>query len=391
MLFNIAIKNLLGAGLRTWLNVFVTSLSLFMIIFFSGMYDGMRAHSLNVTIKTEFAGGSYWHPNYDPTDPMTFEDSHGPIPDKLQKLINDKEAFSVLVSQATIYPDGRMIPVFMKGISSQCIIDMPTSSLSHKDSSLIPILIGKGMADYAKLSIGDTFIIRWLDINKTYDAAEGVVVEIMNTENFQIDNGHIWLPLDRLQGMMSAQNHATYVTHSLNNESRQGLTEKWVYRDLSYLTRDMEALIEADEPNAAIIYAVMLCLAGMGIFNAQVLSIFKRTKEIGTLLALGMTRNKVIALFTLEGALNALFASLLTLMLFGPILWYYAVYGIPLPLDYSEIGMIIPSRLIPVYSIALIIKSTLIIYLIVLIVSYIPSRKISKVEATDALRGKVNI
>ena len=33
MLFKIAIKNLLGAGIRTWLNVFVTSVSIFMIIF----------------------------------------------------------------------------------------------------------------------------------------------------------------------------------------------------------------------------------------------------------------------------------------------------------------------------------------------------------------------
>ena len=38
MLFNIAIKNLVGAGIRTWLNVFVTSVSIFMIIFSSGMY-----------------------------------------------------------------------------------------------------------------------------------------------------------------------------------------------------------------------------------------------------------------------------------------------------------------------------------------------------------------
>ena len=37
MLFKIAIKNLLGAGVRTWLNVFVTSVSIFMIIFSSGM------------------------------------------------------------------------------------------------------------------------------------------------------------------------------------------------------------------------------------------------------------------------------------------------------------------------------------------------------------------
>jgi len=39
MLFKIAIKNLLGARLRTWLNVFVTALSFFMIIFILLSYN----------------------------------------------------------------------------------------------------------------------------------------------------------------------------------------------------------------------------------------------------------------------------------------------------------------------------------------------------------------
>jgi len=30
MLFKLAIKNLIGAGMRTWLNVFVTAVSFFM-------------------------------------------------------------------------------------------------------------------------------------------------------------------------------------------------------------------------------------------------------------------------------------------------------------------------------------------------------------------------
>ena len=45
MLFKIALKNLLGAKLRTFLNVFVTAISFFMIIFMSAMYDGMREYA----------------------------------------------------------------------------------------------------------------------------------------------------------------------------------------------------------------------------------------------------------------------------------------------------------------------------------------------------------
>ncbi len=40
-----------------------------MIIFMSGMYDGMREHAKQVSIDTEISGGAYWHPQYDPIGP----------------------------------------------------------------------------------------------------------------------------------------------------------------------------------------------------------------------------------------------------------------------------------------------------------------------------------
>ena len=56
MLFKIAIKNLLGARLRTFLNVLVTAFSFFLILFMSAMYDGMLEHAKQVTMDTEIAG-----------------------------------------------------------------------------------------------------------------------------------------------------------------------------------------------------------------------------------------------------------------------------------------------------------------------------------------------
>ena len=81
----------------------------------------------------------------------------------------------------------------------------------------------------------------------------------------------------------------------------------------------------------------------------------------------------------------------MTAILFGPILWYFRIYGIPLPLDYSEMGLMIAKRLIPIYSIGLLISTTAIISIIVLIVSYMPSRQIAMMKPTDALRGKITI
>ena len=393
MLFKIAIKNLLGARLRTWLNVFVTALSFFMIILFSAMYDGMREHAKQVTIDTEIAGGAYWHPEYDPLDPMTFEDAHAIPPSAVKALVNQGKASSVLVSQASIYPNGRIMPVIMKGITpEQIIVNMPTQMLAGHEEVTIPVLIGRSMANDAKLEVGDAFTIRWLDANRTYDADEGTVVHIMDTENFKLDMGHIWIPLERAQTMLAMEEEATYVTYAegLSIVENKG---DWIPRDVKYLIRDMEALIEADEPNAAIMYIILLCFAGMGIFNAQVLSIFRRGKEIGTLMALGMTRSRVVGLFTLEGGLNALLAGIMTVIFFGPLLWYFGVNGIWLGVDYSDgsMGLIVEKYLIPVYSVGLVMTTTIVVSIIVLIVSYLPSRRIARMKPTDALRGKVPV
>ena len=389
MLFNLAMKNLIGAGMRTWLNVFVTAISFFMIIFISGMYDGMRSHAKQVTIDTEVAGGAYWHPEYDPLDPFSYEDAHGIPPKEINDLINNKNAFSILVSQASIYPNGRMMPVVIKGIEpEQSIINLPTQSLLKEADGLIPVLIGSGMANYTKLKVGDAFAIRWLDANRTYDADEGVIVYIMETENFKVDMGTIWIPLEQAQTMLDMKNEATYVTFSKNISTVQE-KENWIYRDVDYLMRDMEAMIEADEPNARIMYAILLSLAGMGIFNSQILSIFRRRKEIGTLMAMGMTRSRVVGLFTLEGGMNAFFSLIMVLVLGGPVFIYFALYGIPLPIDYNEMGLIMAKKLIPVYTMGLFISTTLFISFVVLVLSYMPSRRIAKMKPTDALRGKV--
>ena len=393
MLFKIAIKNLLGAKLRTWLNVFVTALSFFIIILFSAMYDGMREHAKQVTIDTEIAGGAYWHPEYDPMDPMTFEDAHSIIPRDLKLLVDQKKAIAVLVSQASIYPNGRIMPVIMKGITpEQNIVNMPTQMLAGHEEVAIPVLIGRGMAKDANLEVGDAFTIRWLDADRTYDADEGTVVHIMDTENFKLDMGHIWVPLKKAQTMLAMEEEATYVTYSEGVSVVKNKND-WIPRDVKYLIRDMEALIKADEPNAAIMYIILLCFAAMGIFNAQVLSIFRRGKEIGTLMALGMTRTWVVGLFTLEGGLNAFLAAIMTVILFGPLLWYFGTNGIWLGVDYSDgaMGLIVEKYLIPVYSVGLVVTTTIIVSIIVLIVSYLPSRRIARMKPTDALRGKVRI
>ena len=125
---------------------------------------------------------------------------------------------------------------------------MKITTLLEYDGSNIPILIGKGMAASSKLSIGDTFIVRWMDKNRTYDANQGEIIHIMDTDNFKIDMGHIWIPLPIVQNMLSMDNQSTYVVY---NGGIQNINDRsdWIKRDVNYLIKDIVNNIQVIKKN----------------------------------------------------------------------------------------------------------------------------------------------
>ena len=139
----------------------------------------------------------------------------------------------------------------------------------------------------------------------------------------------------------------------------------------------------------AFVYGLLLSIALLAIFDTQVLSIFRRQKEIGTCIALGMTRVQVVTIFTIEGSAHSLFAILLGLVYGIPLFWYLHNAGIPMPKYVDSMGVSISDKIIPVYSMELILSTVLLVILSATIVSYFPTRKITRLRPTDALKGKI--
>ncbi|MFC1771395.1 ABC transporter permease [Candidatus Margulisiibacteriota bacterium] len=386
----LALRNLLGAGLRTWLNVIVLSFSYVLIIWTQGFYLGMYDQAKYFLIKEEVGGGQYWQKNYDPFDPLTLSDSHSVIPTKLAKLIRQKQAVPILVRQASIYPSGRMQNVIMKGIDpNQTLLQFPTSALKNANIEL-PVLIGTEMAKTTKLKEGDEFTVRWRDAEGTFDALDGTVVKIMKSRSPNIDRGQIWIPLKTMQKITKMPNEATAITIHPELENIPQISG-WKFKDLDYFLEDVENFVEAKTAGAGIMYLLLMFLALLAIFDTQVLAVFKRRKEIGTMMAMGLTRAKVIFLFTFEGAIYGILAAILAAIWGLPILAVTAIYGIPLPeISRATISFGVAERMFPTYSLALVLGTTLLILISVTIVSFLPTRKISKLKPTDAIRGKAS-
>jgi len=384
----LAYRNLMGARLRTWLNVFILSLAFLVIIWFKGVLNGWNLQARRDTIAWQIGGGQYWQENYDPYDPFTIEDSHAPLPDEINEAIEQDKLTPILISQANMYPQGRIQSISLRGVDpDQKILELPTSYLNSSDGE-IPAIIGTRMAKNSKLNVGDYVTVRWRDVNGTFDADEVKIVHIFKTNVPAMDFGIVWIPIEIHRAMVRMPNEATILTTS-SETGYIGDFPGWVFKDSYYLLSEIREMIKAKSIGGYMYFLVLMSLAMLAIFDTQVLSIFRRQKEIGTHIALGMTQRQVVALFTVEGAMHSILAAFLAMIYGIPLLALQAKVGWSMPAGTDDFGLTIAETIYPSYSVGLVVGTTLIVLITTTIVSYLPARRISKMKPTDAIRGKI--
>jgi ABC-type lipoprotein release transport system permease subunit len=383
----LAFRNLFGAGLRTWLNISVLSFAFVVIVLYNGILDGWNRQAYTDTREWAIAYGELWHPLYDPYDPYCLQDAHAPVSGMISNLIGSGVLTPVLITQATVFPNGHTLNILLKGIDPmQKIISIPSSSLNDS-LGVISVLIGKRMAASANLKKGDNFLMRWRDKNGTFDAREIHVADVFSANVPSIDNNQIWISLSDLQKMTGLANEATLFI--AGQKYAGGDNDIWKFRDPKFLMKDIDEVLRSKKASSSIIYSLLLAIALLAIFDTQILSVFRRQKEIGTYMALGMTRWKVIKIFTIEGSAHSIFAIILGSVYGIPLLGYLSKNGIPMPKVVDSYGLSIGDKIIPVYSMGLIMSTVILVIVSATIVSFFPTRRISKMKPTDALKGKI--
>ena len=173
--------------------------------------------------------------------------------------------------------------------------------------------------------------------NGTFEAADIRVVGIFKTTIPTVDNGILWIPLDRLQAMTMNANCANLLVTSPEIETIN--VAGWDFKSVEKLTESTMLLVKTKSIGTSFLYIIFLLLAMLAIFDTQTLSIFRRQREIGTMVALGMTQRQVVWHFTLEGTINALLAFVVGTIWGAPIIYWMEVYGYSFNMDASEMGV----------------------------------------------------
>ena len=390
MSLKLALRNIVGNGWRSLINIGMIAVVLIGMVFMETMYHSWLLQAKTQQRDWEYAGGMLRVKSYDPFDAFSWEGSHAPLPAAAQELVEQGRAVPVLFTPGVIYPHGSMVSAMIKGIPrGQTLLKYPSALLAESSSGYAPAIIGRNMAKSSRLNQGDVVTLRVKDAAGAFNTLDLEIVKVIDCPVPSLDIGTVWMELETLRELRQLPGEATTLV------SFDPLLPRLASKDFIHLTpkelfKDFDELMKTENMSKYMIYGLLMFLTGLALFDTQALALFKRRKEIGTLSALGMTKGQIIRLFTTEGILYYLFGVLAACVLGLALFWILGTKGWNLPNSYDEFGMSgFTEAIVFSYPPGLILSVLLWVFVIMAFVSWLPARKIASLKPTDALRGKV--
>jgi putative ABC transport system permease protein len=139
--------------------------------------------------------------------------------------------------------------------------------------------------------------------------------------------------------------------------------------------------------SAMVLFLVLIAM--VGIVNTMLMSVFEKTREIGTMKALGMRDRDVLRLFLFEGSLVGVLGALCGALGGCLLTWYFAVHG----LDFSSMAKGIDTSslrmgtvIYAAWNIPSIAASFAACVGLSLVASWYPAKKAVALQAAECLR-----
>jgi putative ABC transport system permease protein len=362
----LAWKNMLRYGRRTAITAAAIAVGLAAFIAMDSMLLGLDLESERNLIWYETGSAKVLHQEY--------WEEHEELPLDLaiadpERLLEDLEEAGVpatprIVFQAELvvrrdpYPEDGALVVRGYGVDP-----VQEGEVFRVDEHLVEgrwlkpgeagIVLGAILADRLGAEVGFPLIIVTRTAEGYFQTIDAEIVGIVATPNPVVDRSSVYLPLDVAQLYLQMEDRATEIALHLPEtmeieesvaEVRRALgigaadtgsadTAAGGLAVLSWreLAADYVALAETKKSGSGIILFLVFVIAVVGISNTMIMAVFERTREIGTLRALGMPDRRVRLLFLYEAGAVGFLGSVAGLIVGAGVVYALVRWGI----DYS--------------------------------------------------------
>ncbi|SHK04366.1 ABC-type transport system, involved in lipoprotein release, permease component [Tangfeifania diversioriginum] len=260
------------------------------------------------------------------------------------------------------------------------------------------VVLGKGLADFLNLSVGDTLVI----IGQGYHgiSANGLfpVKGIMEHPNQEFDKRLVLLDIETAREFYSAYGLSTslvvmtsdhYQVNHLKNAIGNLLSSQKTVLTWVEMQPEIEQLIQSDRASGIIMLGILYLVIAFGMFSVIMMMVKERRREFGVIHAVGMKKRKMAIVVLLETLFIGIIGCTIGLAVsYLFCLWFYHN---PIPLTGEMATATVQYGMEPYmfFSIqpSLFYNQMILIFFISLFIAIFPVYNIYRLKITSALRA----
>ena len=258
-------------------------------------------------------------------------------------------------------------------------------------------LVGKQLAEDLKLQVGSIVTIVSNTPSGALNADDVEVKGIFYTGFPQYDSATIIVSMQEAQQLLRLKGKVTELDVTVNDVKRTDQVAEAIRRELGddslevktwqQLGQALWQLLDGRRKLFNFISIIVLAIAALGMANTMLMSVFERTREIGTLMALGSTRGEILALFLLESVLLGVAGGLVGALVGGSVVNYFASVGISLGESVSSLTSVpVGQKIFARFSVIEVTRLFGFVQLLSMLAALYPAWLASRQEPVAALR-----
>lgn len=231
-----------------------------------------------------------------------------------------------------------------KGVFFEAIQDEKLKSLSFLKNRILEgdlesseafVVLGSDLAEELKLSIGSSVSIIVSQAKDSYFSRKQAQFKVSAIADFgkhEFNSSVVLMPLsstrslgfDKISGMslwLKDKNQ----TSSLKQKIKNSLGEAYVVQSWKDMDRAFFTVIESDKKIIFFVLLILIVSAGFNVSSSLFVQVFRRTKDISILKAVGAKKKMIKNLFFLNGLILGLFGTIIGILL-GLLLCFMLVF-----------------------------------------------------------------
>lgn len=181
---------------------------------------------------------------------------------------------------------------------------------SKEENSL---LMAAGLSERLKVRVGDTVALIGQGYHGSLAAGKYRISGLLRCGSPQLNERLMYLPLKAAQELFDAPGKITAYIITVRNKKNLSADRQQLARAMGSdyevmtwedLLPDVRQHIDTDSRNMRIFQGILYILVAMGVFSTLLMMMMERKYETGLLLAIGMSRQRLMRLFIYESLLT---------------------------------------------------------------------------------------